>query len=245
MNKSFARRKIRVLIVDDSALVRQTLTEILESDPEIEIMGTAADPFAAARHIHQEVPDVITLDIEMPRMDGITFLRKVVVCSSLAESGSETLAQAWEAGAVEIIAKPKVGTAQFLQESKIRICDVVKAASRVRVGQLSGYAARTERQHGPAKKLNADAVLAPPIAGHAMARTTETVICIGASTGGTESLRVVLETLPAASPGIVIVQHMPEKFTEAFARRLNGLGLSMCYSVRLRATPARMPSESS
>jgi two-component system chemotaxis response regulator CheB len=231
MNKSFARRKIRVLIVDDSALVRQTLTEILESDPEIEIMGTAADPFAAARHIHQEVPDVITLDIEMPRMDGITFLRKimaqrpvpVVVCSSLAESGSETLAQAWEAGAVEIIAKPKVGTAQFLQESKIRICDVVKAASRVRVGQLSGYAARTERQHGPAKKLNADAVLAPPIAGHAMARTTETVICIGASTGGTESLRVVLETLPAASPGIVIVQHMPEKFTEAFARRLNGL----------------------
>jgi two-component system chemotaxis response regulator CheB len=224
------RRKIRVLIVDDSALVRQTLTDILQSDPEIEVMGSAADPFAAARRIHQEIPDVITLDIEMPRMDGITFLRKimaqrpvpVVVCSSLAEMGSETLSQAWEAGAVEVIAKPRIGTAEFLQESKIRICDVVKAAARVRIAALRGPAAEARRL-GPAKKLTADAMLAPPPAGHAMARTTETVVCIGASTGGTESLRVVLEGLPVASPGIVIVQHMPEKFTEAFARRLNGL----------------------
>jgi len=231
VNKLFACRKIRVLIVDDSALVRQTLTDILQSDPEIEVMGTATDPFVAARRIQQEVPDVITLDIEMPRMDGITFLRKimsqrpvpVVVCSSLAEIGSETLSQAWEAGAVEIIAKPRVGTAQFLLESKIRICDVVKAAARVRLSQLSSQAARASRPQAPAKKLTADVVLAAPIAGQAMARTTENVICIGASTGGTESLRVVLEALPAASPGIVIVQHMPEKFTEAFARRLNGL----------------------
>jgi two-component system chemotaxis response regulator CheB len=231
VNRSPANRKIRVLIVDDSALVRQTLTEILQSDPEIEVMATATDPFAAARRMQQEVPDVITLDIEMPRMDGITFLRKimaqrpvpVVVCSSLAEIGSETLSQAWEAGAVEIIAKPRVGTAQFLQESKIRICDVVKAAARVRMSSLAGQAAHSSRPAGPPKKLTADAMLAAPTAGQAMARTTETVICIGASTGGTESLRVVLEALPAASPGIVIVQHMPEKFTEAFARRLDGL----------------------
>ncbi|HWK47099.1 MAG TPA: chemotaxis response regulator protein-glutamate methylesterase [Stellaceae bacterium] len=228
-------RKIRVLIVDDSASVRQTLTEILQSDPEIEVMGTASDPFVAARRIQQEVPDVITLDVEMPRMDGITFLRKlmaqrpipVVVCSSLAESGSETLSQAWEAGAVEIILKPRIGTAQFLQESKIRICDAVKAAARARLKQLPGQMARSDRSEKrlpPEKKLTADAILPPPIAGHhAMARTTESVICIGASTGGTESLRVVLEALPAASPGIVIVQHMPEKFTEAFARRLDGL----------------------
>jgi two-component system, chemotaxis family, protein-glutamate methylesterase/glutaminase len=225
-------RKIRVLIVDDSASVRQALTDILESDPEIEIMGTASDPFVAARRIQQEVPDVITLDVEMPRMDGITFLRKlmaqrpipVVICSSLAETGSETLSQAMEAGAVEIILKPKIGTAQFLQESKIRICDVVKAAARARLKQMPGQAGRADRPRSPEKKLTADAMLPAPIAGHhAMARTTETVICIGASTGGTESLRVVLEALPAACPGIVIVQHMPEKFTEAFARRLDSL----------------------
>lgn len=225
-------RKIRVLIVDDSASVRQAMSDILQSDPEIEVMGTASDPFVAARRIQQEVPDVITLDVEMPRMDGITFLRKimsqrpipVVVCSSLAETDSATAMQAWEAGAVEIILKPRVGTAQFLQESKIRICDVVKAAARARVRPLAGQAMRSDRARGPEKKLTADAILPPPIAGHhAMARTTESVICIGASTGGTESLRAVLEALPAASPAIVIVQHMPEKFTEAFARRLDSL----------------------
>jgi two-component system chemotaxis response regulator CheB len=224
-------RKIRVLIVDDSASVRQTLTDILASDPEIEVMGTAGDPFVAAQRIQQEVPDVITLDVEMPRMDGITFLRRlmaqrpvpVVICSSLAEAGSETLSQAWEAGAVEIILKPRVSSAQFLLESRIRICDVVKAAARARLKQMPGRTARIERPQYPEKKLSADVMLAAPVAGRAMARTTETVICIGASTGGTESLRVVLEALPAASPGIVIVQHMPEKFTEAFARRLDGI----------------------
>ncbi len=231
MTSSSTGRKVRVLIVDDSALVRQTLTDIMQSDPDIEVIGTAADPFVAARRIQQEVPDVITLDVEMPRMDGITFLRKimaqhpmpVVICSSLAEIGSETLSQAWEAGAVEIITKPRIGTAQFLQESKIRICDVVKAAGRVRMSSMPSQATDARRSLAPAKKLTADAMLAPPTAGQAMARTTETVICIGASTGGTESLKVVLEALPAASPGIVIVQHMPEKFTEAFARRLDGL----------------------
>jgi two-component system chemotaxis response regulator CheB len=148
----------------------------------------------------------------------------VVVCSSLAEAGSETLSQAWEAGAVEIILKPQIGTVQGLQESRIRICDVVKAAAKARVKHVPGGAARPDRSRVPEKKLTADAVLAAPVARrHAMARTTETVICIGASTGGTESLRTVLEGLPASCPPIVIVQHMPEKFTEAFARRLDGL----------------------
>jgi two-component system, chemotaxis family, protein-glutamate methylesterase/glutaminase len=191
-------------------------------------MGTAADPFAAARRIQTEVPDVITLDVEMPRMDGITFLRKlmaqrpipVVMCSSLTEHGSETLMQALEAGAVDIILKPRLGTAEFLMESKLRICEAVKAAAQARLQKRPAARPITAV---PPQKLSADVMLPPPGLGKAMARTTERVICIGASTGGTESLRVVLEALPVASPGIVIVQHMPEKFTEAFARRLNGL----------------------
>ncbi|WP_044562736.1 chemotaxis response regulator protein-glutamate methylesterase [Azospirillum sp. B4] len=223
-------RKIRVLVIDDSASVRQVMTDILQSDPEIEVMATASDPFVAARRIQQEVPDVITLDVEMPRMDGITFLRRlmsqrpvpVVICSSLAEAGSETAAQAWEAGAVEVILKPRVGAADFLLEAKIRICDVVKAAARARLRNVQGAASPQART--PERKLTADVVLPPPLVRHhAMARTTETVVCIGASTGGTESLRVVLQALPAASPGMVVVQHMPERFTEAFARRLDGL----------------------
>jgi two-component system chemotaxis response regulator CheB len=168
----------------------------------------------------------------MPRMDGITFLRKlmaqhptpVVMCSSLVDEGSTTLIQALEAGAVDIILKPQVDTKQGLLEASIRICDAVKAAARVELSRLPARMAQglTERQP-PSKKLNADVMLPPPAARHAMARTTETIVCIGASTGGTESLRVVLEALPADCPGIVIVQHMPEKFTAAFAHRLDGL----------------------
>lgn len=222
-------RKIRVLIVDDSATVRQTLAAILESDPEIEVLGVASDPYIAAQRIRDELPDVITLDVEMPRMDGITFLRKlmaqhpipVVMCSSLIEAGSETLMQALEAGAVDIILKPKIGVAEHLAESKIRICDAVKGAanSRVRGRRDPAHFAGVR---APEKKLNADAMLPPP-SGRAMARTTETIVCIGASTGGTESLREVLQALPANAPGIVIVQHMPEKFTASFAARLNTL----------------------
>jgi two-component system chemotaxis response regulator CheB len=224
-------RRLRVLIVDDSASVRQTMADILGSDPEIEVIGTAADPFVAAKRIQEEVPDVITLDVEMPRMDGITFLRKlmsqrpvpVVMCSSLTETGSETLMQALEAGAVDVILKPKLEVAQFLVESKERICTVVKAAGHARLSRLPPRRDGSAPRRGPEKKLTADVMLPPPVAGHAMARTTETIVCVGASTGGTESLRVVLEALPVASPGIVIVQHMPEKFTAAFARRLDGL----------------------
>ncbi|MEJ2624363.1 MAG: chemotaxis response regulator protein-glutamate methylesterase [Pseudolabrys sp.] len=225
-------RNIRVLIVDDSASVRQTLTDVLRSDPDIEVIGSASDPFVAARRIQSEVPDVITLDVEMPRMDGITFLRKlmsqhpvpVVMCSSLTEEGSATLMQAMEAGAVDVVLKPRVDAAQFLTDSKIRICDAVKAAARARIKRLPASTRGTgDGVRKPQKKLTADAMLPPPVAGHAMARTTETIVCIGASTGGTESLRVVLEALPANSPPILVVQHMPEKFTAAFARRLNGL----------------------
>ena len=168
------QNKIKVLIVDDSAVVRQTLTEILSSDPMIEIMGSASDPFIAADRLLHQIPDVITLDIEMPRMDGITFLQKimtqypipVVICSSLTEKGSETALKIFEYGAVEIITKPS---------SK------------------------------------------------AMVKTTEKVVVIGASTGGTEALRMFLEDLPDDSPGMVIVQHMPEHFTKAFAQRLDTL----------------------
>ena len=217
-------KKIKVLIVDDSASVRQTLASLLQEDERIEVLGTAADPYAAARIIQRELPDVITLDVEMPRMDGITFLRKimsqhplpVVMCSSLTEEGSETLMQALGAGAIDVIQKPRIGTREFLLESKMRICDVVKAAASARVNRLP-----PNRGFGPVpKKLTADAIMPPP-RNAPMARTTERVVLIGASTGGTESLRVVLESLPANSPGIVIVQHMPELFTAAFAERLN------------------------
>lgn len=219
-------KKIRVLVVDDSASVRHSLTSILSADPEIEVIGAAADPLVAARYIQEEVPDVITLDVEMPRMDGITFLRKlmsqcptpVVMCSSLVEEGSETLLQALEAGAVDIILKPRLGVADHLAEAHLQICDAVKGAARARLGARRAARAPAE----PAKKLTADAVLPPPT-GKAMSRTTEMVVCIGASTGGTEALREVLEALPANSPGIVIVQHMPESFTRAFAKRLNSL----------------------
>lgn len=222
-------KKIRVLIIDDSASVRQTLTTILQSDPGIEVIGAASDPFIAAKRIQEEIPDVITLDVEMPRMDGITFLRKlmsqkpipVVMCSSLTESGSETLLQALEAGAVDIILKPKIGAADYLAEQAMRICEVVKSAAHARVGP-GRAASRFAVASAPAAKLTADAVLPPPT-GRAMARTTEMVVCVGASTGGTEALREMLEKLPANSPGLVIVQHMPEKFTAAFAKRLNSL----------------------
>jgi two-component system chemotaxis response regulator CheB len=222
------KKRIRVLIIDDSASVRQTMTSILQQDPEIEVIGAASDPFSAARYIQDQLPDVITLDVEMPRMDGITFLRKlmaqcpvpVVMCSSLTEEGSETLLQALEAGAVDIILKPRVGVADHLVEHHFQIRETVKAAAKARLGAKRRFGGTAK--DGPPKKLTADAVLPPPT-GRAMSRTTEMVVCMGASTGGTEALRQVLEALPANSPGIVVVQHMPENFTKAFARRLDSL----------------------
>ncbi|TNC05785.1 chemotaxis response regulator protein-glutamate methylesterase [Methylobacterium terricola] len=219
-----ATAPIRVLVVDDSASVRQTLCQILATAPDITVLGTAADPFVAARRIQEEVPDVIILDLEMPRMDGLTFLRKimaqkpipVIVCSTLTEAGSRMLFDVLEAGAVDVLPKPRIDTRQFLVESSVRVCDAVRAAarSRLRPRRASGRSVEA--------KLSADAMLPPPVATRRVAGT-DPIVCIGASTGGTEALRDVLELLPADSPGIVVVQHMPERFTAAFARRLDGL----------------------
>lgn len=215
---------IRVLIVDDSAVVRQALTAILSADPAIEVMATAPDPLIAADKISKERPDVITLDVEMPRMDGLSFLKQimaqdpipVVMCSSLTEKGAEVTMKALQYGAVEIINKPKMGAKQFLEESHMLICDAVKAAARSRVRRLSSLV------NEPAPKLTADVMLSQPKLTENF-QTTEKIIAVGASTGGTEALRVFLQALPYDAPGVVIVQHMPQHFTAAFAKRLNGI----------------------
>lgn len=217
--------KIKVLIVDDSAVVRQSLAEIIQSDPDLEVMGTASDPYLAAKKISNEVPDVITLDIEMPKMDGLTFLRKimsqhpipVVIISSLTAKGTETGIRALEYGALEIITKPQMYSKDFIHESKIRICEAIKGAAHARI---SRKVASPIIHVQP--KYTADAVL-PPAQKHSMIKTTELVVAVGASTGGTEALTDFLKVLPSDSPGIVIVQHMPEKFTTSFAQRLNDL----------------------
>lgn len=214
--------RIKVLIVDDSAVVRQVLADVLSSDPLIEVIGAAADPFVAADRIREQLPDVITLDIEMPRMDGLSFLQQimaqhpipVVICSSLAEAGARSALRALELGAVDIIAKPRFGARQFLDDSRLVLCEAVRAAAAVRQRPA-------KPTHTVQPKLTADAVLAPGAC--AMLETTEKVVVIGASTGGTEALKTLLEALPPDTPGILIVQHMPELFTRAFANRLNEL----------------------
>ncbi len=219
--------KIKVLLVDDSAVVRQVLQAILDEEPDIEVIGAASDPLFALEKLKQSWPDVIVLDVEMPRMDGITFLEKimaehptpVVICSSLTEKGAETTLQALAAGAVEIITKPQLGLKRFLQESAGDLVAAVRAAAHANVKCLAKSSAMPRTA---APKLNADAIL--PAASHAMAQTTERIVAIGTSTGGTQALEAVLTALPRVCPGMVIVQHMPEKFTALFAERLNGLG---------------------
>jgi two-component system chemotaxis response regulator CheB len=218
------RKKISVLIIDDSAVVRQVLEKVLSSDPEIEVMATASDPYIAADKMRYQVPDVITLDVEMPRMDGITFLQKlmqqypipVVICSGLTHAGSETALRALALGAVEMISKPRIGTKQFLEEAKIRICDTIKAAAMAKVRPVAGSRLPLT------EKLSADVILKRPKS-NAMEKTTEKVVVVGASTGGTEALSDFLQTMPLDAPGIVIVQHMPEHFTRAFSNRLNAI----------------------
>lgn len=221
--------KIKVLIVDDSAVVRQALSMVFASDKNIKVIGTAADPYYAAQKIQKEIPDVITLDIEMPRMDGLTFLKKlmsqhpipVVIISSLTANGTETGMKALEYGAVDIITKPQLSSREFYEESRIRLCDVVKAAANAK---LSNNGRLTRAVPAPIKvepKYSADAVMPGSARDYSMIKTTEIVIAIGASTGGTEALKELLEVLPADTPGIVIVQHMPEVFTRSFAQRLN------------------------
>ena len=216
------KEHIKVLIVDDSAVVRQTLSDLLVSDPGIKIMGTASNPFLAAEQIKKEVPDVIILDIEMPAMDGLTFLQKimtqhpipVVICSSLTGDGSQTAVKAIEYGAIEIITKPRLDTKFFLEESRIRIIDIVKAAAMVKPKPVVTIKVEP--------KLNADAILPKPRS-QAMVETTDRIIAIGASTGGIEALTSLLTALPVDIPGLVIVQHMPEHFTRQFAQRLDQL----------------------
>ncbi len=217
--------QINVLLVDDSAVVRQVLTACLSKDPSIKVIGAVADPIFAMTRMQIQWPDVIVLDVEMPRMDGITFLKKlmhehptpVVICSTLTEKGAETTMQALAAGAVSIVTKPKVGLKQFLQDDSESLIAAVKAASHANLRRLSAVASAVPVQ----AKLTADAIL--PASSHAMAETTDRIVAIGTSTGGTQALEVVLVALPRVCPGIVIVQHMPEKFTGAFAARLNGL----------------------
>lgn len=221
---SLENKKIRVLIVDDSAVVRQTMSQILQTDPDIEIMATACDPYIAAKRIQSEVPDVITLDVEMPRMDGITFLKKimtqhpipVIIISTLTDEGSRTAIKALEYGAVDVIAKPRMDTKQFIEESRQRLCEAVKAAAHAKLIPRMPSMMRVE------PKLSADVVISKS-AVPGVAPATDVVIAVGASTGGTEALRVFLEALPVDCPGVVIVQHMPENFTKSFADRLNDL----------------------
>lgn len=226
-------RRIKVMIVDDSAVVRQVASEILGADPAIEVIGVASDPILAMAKMKVAWPDVILLDIEMPKMDGLTFLRHimaerptaVVICSTLTEQGARTTVEALAAGAVTTIGKPRLGLKQFLNESTESLAGVIKAAARANVGVLAGRARSQPMAAAPvvpAPKLSADAVLPP--GGHgAMTQTTERVVAIGTSTGGTQALEQVLTALPQVSPGIVIVQHMPEKFTAAFAARLDSI----------------------
>ncbi len=209
---------INVMVVDDSAVVRQVVSAVLSKDRSIHILAAVADPIFAMQRMRMQWPDVIVLDIEMPRMDGVTFLKlimaerptPVVICSTLTTRGAETTMQALAAGAFAIIAKPKLGIKDFLQDASADLLQVVKAAARANVKNLVAKAT-----YGTAPSA------APAQASDALSETTHRVVAIGTSTGGTQALERVLSALPRVSPGIVVVQHMPEKFTTAFAARLN------------------------
>jgi two-component system, chemotaxis family, protein-glutamate methylesterase/glutaminase len=217
-----AGKKVRVLIVDDSALVRRMLTEILAGDPDIEVVGAANDAYMAREKIKQLNPDVLTLDVEMPKMDGVTFLRNlmrlrpmpVVMVSSLTERGAEVTLDALSVGAVDFVSKPKIDVAATLAESCDELRTKIKAAAGVRVRTCSTAILDATPRH------SADAVLgkAPP---PSRLRTTDRIIAIGASTGGTEAIKDVLTRCPADSPGIVIAQHIPKAFSGPFARRMD------------------------
>lgn len=211
---------IRVLIVDDSALIRRLLSEILGSAPGIEIAGTASDPYSAREKIKTLNPDVLTLDVEMPRMDGITFLRNlmrlrpmpVVMVSSLTDCGAEVTLQALEMGAVDFVAKPKLDIANTLKDYAEELIEKVRVAARVSVHAL-------ERVPDPGPSYGSDVVL--PKSTPLLFETTEKILAIGASTGGTEAIKEVLLRLPPDCPGVVIAQHIPPGFSAAFADRMD------------------------
>lgn len=227
---------IKVMIVDDSAVVRQVISGLLNAAPGITVTHAVANPLLAMERMKVQWPDVIVLDVEMPKMDGITFLRKlmvehptpVVICSSLTDRGAQTSVEALTAGAVAIITKPRLDLKQFLHDSADELVGAVRAAAGARVGRLAGRPSPSPSPPpSPAPlpvtvKLNADAIL-PPMDARPMTAATERVVAIGTSTGGTQALEEVLTSLPRAAPGIVVVQHMPEKFTAAFAARLDSV----------------------
>lgn len=210
---------IDVLVVDDSAVVRQVLTAVLNEAPDINVYATASDPIFAQQQMQKKWPDVILLDIEMPRMDGLTFLRRimseqptpVIICSSLAEKGAELSLQALSAGAIDIITKPQLGVKDFLLDAKNLLWQTVRGAAGAHVARRGSSA--------PSKPLAAS----PAVDLVAMTATTDSIIVIGTSTGGTQALEQILAKIPRTCPGIAVVQHMPEKFTAAFAKRLDGL----------------------
>ncbi len=205
---------IKVLIVDDSAVVRKIFSQELSKEADIEVVGTAPNPYVAREKILNLNPDVLTLDIEMPRMDGLTFLRKlmkyyplpIIIVSSLTPKGSNMALEAMESGAVDVVSKP--GTSYSVSDMSSQLADKIRAASRVRVAKLE--------ERAPVSGKMA-------VASHALSQTTNKIIALGASTGGTEALKQVLTRMPVTCPGIVVVQHMPANFTRAFAKRLNEL----------------------
>lgn len=209
--------KIRVLTVDDSALMRQVLAMLLSKDPEIEVIGSAPDPFIAREKIKALNPDVITLDVEMPKMDGLTFLEKlmrghpmpVVMVSSLTEAGCQTTLRALELGAVDFIAKPKIDLREGMEEVAQNLIAKIKAAAQAKVKGRGATEPPTSR--------------AISLASSSMIKTTDTIIAIGASTGGTEAVKDVLMALPPNTPPVLITQHMPEHFTKTWADRVNSL----------------------
>lgn len=221
--------KINVIVVDDSALVRQVLTEIIKTDSSLNLLYTAADPIFALDKMKNEWPDVIVLDIEMPRMDGITFLKKimaerptpVVICSTLTIENSETTMQALSSGAVDIITKPQIGLKNFLTDSSGKLIDAIKGAAKSNVKQIKSFALQNNNIKNSTQQKHEKIV--PSISSITPLNTTEKIIAIGTSTGGTIALEYILTRLDVGCPGIVVVQHMPEKFTKAFADRLNSL----------------------
>ncbi|WP_321813861.1 MULTISPECIES: chemotaxis response regulator protein-glutamate methylesterase [unclassified Paraburkholderia] len=235
-----AVQKIKVLCVDDSALIRSLMTEIINSQPDMTVVATAPDPLVARELIKQHNPDVLTLDVEMPRMDGLDFLEKlmrlrpmpVVMVSSLTERGNEITLRALELGAVDFVTKPKVGIRDGMLDYAEKLADKVRAASRARVRPAAparaaapAAGAAGASAHAPAHAAHAHAhapVAAAPMINNPLL-STEKLIIVGASTGGTEAIREVLQPLPPDAPAVLIAQHMPPGFTKSFAQRLNGL----------------------
>jgi two-component system, chemotaxis family, protein-glutamate methylesterase/glutaminase len=224
-------KKIRVLVVDDSAVMRQLLTEILCSDPDIEVVGTAPDPYVAREKIKLLNPDVLTLDVEMPRMDGLAFLRNlmrlrpmpVVMCSSLTQNGAAIALDALSLGAVDFVAKPVVDVARGIREAGQEIISKVKIAARARVRPLAVVPAQSVPDRHDA------GVVLPKRKAPTHFATTDRIIAIGASTGGTEAIKQVLAHLPADIPGVVIAQHIPKAFCEPFAARMDASSaLNVC-----------------